>query len=272
MATAAWVVAACTSGGATRAAPTTLAAPTTTTVAITTTTTTTTSLPPATGALSAVRGKTIVIDPGHNGGNFSHPSIINQLVFVGNGTKACDTTGTETDSGYTEAAFTFDVATRLQELLQAAGAKVILTRTNNTGVGPCITQRAAIGNDAHADAALSIHADGGPPGGYGFQVLEPAPIPGYNTAIVAPSDRLGLDIRRDYQAATGEAFSTYVGKDALDVRSDLGGLNLSTVPKVFIECANMRNSTDAAKLESAAFRQQIAVGLAQALADFLAGQ
>ena len=84
--------------------------------------------------------------------------------------------------------------------------------------------------------------------------------------------RLGLDVRRDYQAATGEEFSTYVGKDALDVRSDLGGLNLSTVPKVFIECANMRNSADAALLESPAFRQKIALGLAQALADFLAGR
>jgi N-acetylmuramoyl-L-alanine amidase len=250
---------------------TTKAAITTTTVAPVSTTSTVAATTTSTSPSLLLQGKTIVIDPGHNGGNFLHPSVINQLVFVGNGTKACDTTGTETDSGYTEAAFNFDVALRLQALLVAAGAHVILTRTNNTGVGPCVTQRAAIGNDAHADAAISIHADGGPPGGYGFQVLEPAPIAGYNTAIVAPSDRLGLDVRRDYQSATGEAFSTYVGTDALDVRSDLGGLNLSTVPKVFIECGNMRNSTDAAKLESPAFRQEIAVGLAQAFADFLAG-
>jgi N-acetylmuramoyl-L-alanine amidase len=237
-----------------------------------TTSTSTTTLVPATGPLGAVHGKTIVLDPGHNGGNFSEPSVINRLVFVGNGSKACDTTGTETDSGYTEATFNFDVATRLAALLRTAGANVILTRPDNTGVGPCVTQRAAIANQAHADVALSIHADGGPPGGRGFQVLEPAPIAGYNTAIVAPSDRLGLDVRRDYQAATGEEFSTYVGTDALDVRSDLGGLNLSTVPKVFIECANMRNSADAALLESPTFRQRIAQGLAQALADFLAGR
>jgi N-acetylmuramoyl-L-alanine amidase len=219
-----------------------------------------------------VRGKTIAIDPGHNGDNYAHPSVINALVFVGNGSKACDTTGTETDDGYTESAFNFDVATRLAALLQAAGAKVVLTRSNDAGVGPCVTQRAAIGNAAHADAAISIHADGGPASGRGFQVLEPAPIAGYNTAIVAPSDRLGLDVRREYQAATGEEFSTYVGTNALEVRSDLGGLNLSTVPKVFIECANMRNAADAALLKSPAFRQKIAQGLAQAFADFLAGQ
>ncbi|MGH9124846.1 MAG: N-acetylmuramoyl-L-alanine amidase [Acidimicrobiales bacterium] len=79
-------------------------------------------------------------------------------------------------------------------------------------------------------------------------------------------------MRQDYQAATGEPFSTYYGTDALAVRSDLGGLNMSTVPKVFIECANMRNATDAALVESPDFRQKVAVGLAQALADFVAGR
>ena len=50
-------------------------------------------------------------------------------------------------------------------LFVAEGATVVLTRTSNTGVGPCVTERAAIGNRARADAAISIHADGGPPGG-----------------------------------------------------------------------------------------------------------
>ena len=74
------------------------------------------SAPPVTGALDlrAVNGKTIVIDAGHNGGNGAHPEIINKLVPMGTGMKACDTTGTETNSGYQEAAFTFDVALRLE--------------------------------------------------------------------------------------------------------------------------------------------------------------
>ena len=227
---------------------------------------------PATGALTTVRGKTIVIDPGHNGANFSHPSQIDQTVFVGNGSKACDTTGTSTNDGYTEAAYNFDVATRLAALLRAAGATVILTRPDNNGVGPCVTERAAIGNRAHADAAISIHADGGPSGGRGFHVIQPAPVAGYNTAIVAPSARLALDVRRDYQAATSMPFATYLaGGSGIETRSDLGGLNLSTVPKVFVETANMRNATDAALLENPAFRQKVAQGVAQAFADFLAG-
>ena len=43
------------------------------------------------------------IDPGHNGGNFSDPDFINKPVWNGREEEACDTTGTETDGGYTEA-------------------------------------------------------------------------------------------------------------------------------------------------------------------------
>lgn len=217
-------------------------------------------------------GDVVAIDPGHNGGNAAHPDIVNQLVNVITEQKPCDTTGTETDAGYPEHAFSFDVASRLAAILRKQGARVVLTRDNDTGTGPCITQRAAIGNRAHADAAISIHADGGPPGGTGFEVIEPGLVPGYTDKIIAPSRRLGLDIRAAYHTNTGEPYSDYLGTDGLDVRTDLGGLNLSAVPKVFIECANMRNSADAARLTSAAFRQRVAAALAAGLVAFLHGQ
>ena len=60
----------------------------------------------------------------------------------------------------------------------------------------------------------------------------------------------------------------YVGTDGLDVRSDLGGLNLSDVPKVLIETGNMRNATDAGRLESASYRQREALALARAIEQF----
>jgi N-acetylmuramoyl-L-alanine amidase len=225
---------------------------------------------PRAGSTLPLRGKTIVIDPGHNGSNWTHPEIINQLVNVITEWKPCDTTGTATDSGYTEHAFNFDVAMRLARLLRAEGARVVLTRTNDAGVGPCVTERAAIGNRAHAQAAISIHADGGPPGGFGFEVIEPGLVPGYNAEIIGPSQLLALAIRNAYHRITGESYSDYIGHEGLDVRTDLGGLNLSTIPKVFIECGNMRNPGDAARLMSAAFRQRIAAALAAGFTAFLA--
>src|SRR5699024_3998368 len=48
-----------------------------------------------------LEGKTIAIDPGHNGGNASHPDEISRQVPDGRGgTKACNTTGTSTNSDY----------------------------------------------------------------------------------------------------------------------------------------------------------------------------
>ena len=215
-------------------------------------------------------GQVIALDPGHNGANWSHPAIINRLVNVLTEWKACDTAGAQTDAGYAEHAFTFDVATRLARLLRAEGATVVLTRHNDHGVGPCVTQRAAIGNRAHADAAISIHADGGPPTGTGFEVISPGRIAGAPDApVIGSSGRLAVDIRNAYHRITGEPYSDYVGRRGLDVRTDLGGLNLSRVPKVFIECGNMPNAADAARLTSPRFRERIAVALAAGFTAFL---
>jgi N-acetylmuramoyl-L-alanine amidase len=225
--------------------------------------------PAATGG-DQLRGKTIVVDPGHNGRNWAHPSEVNRLVDAGTLRKACDTTGTSTRSGYREPAFTFDVATRLRSILRARGATVVLTRPSNAGWGPCITERAAIGNRAHADAALSIHADGGPASGRGFHVIYPPAIRGLTADIARPSKCLALAMRDAYGAGTGLPRATYLGGSGLSVRSDLGGLNLSDVPKVFVETGNMRNATDAALLERPAFRQRVARAIAAGVEQFLA--
>jgi N-acetylmuramoyl-L-alanine amidase len=265
------VAAACSGGGSKRAStqsPTSTSATSTSTSEPAAASSTTTKPTAPSGTLA---GKTIAIDPGHNGGNASHPDEINRQVDAVTEKKPCDTTGTATNDGYPESAYTFDVAQRLAALLRAGGARVVLTRTNDSGVGPCITERAVIGNQAHADAAVSIHADGGPATGRGFHVIEPALVAGHTEPILAPSRRLGEALRAAYLAGTGMPTSTYIGHDGIDVRSDLGGLNLSTVPKVFIECGNMRNATDAALLESPAFRQKAAAALLQGIVAFLNG-
>ena len=223
--------------------------------------------PTATGVLN---GKVVLVDPGHNGGNFSAASAINKLIWNGRENETCDTTGTETDGGYTEALFNWNVALYLTAYLRAEGSTVVLTRTSNTGVGPCVTERAAIGNVVHANAAVSIHADGGPPGGRGFAILEPV-ADGINDAIVAPSAILGADLRAAFEKGTGEPVSSYDGVNGIQPRDDLAGINLSTVPKVFIECANMRNPADAALVTSPRWQALAARAIAAGLASFWSG-
>jgi N-acetylmuramoyl-L-alanine amidase len=213
-------------------------------------------------------GKVILIDPGHNGGNFAAASVINRLIWNGRESETCDTSGAETDAGYTEALFNWRVALYLTADLRAAGATVVLTRTSDTGVGPCVTERAALGNEVHANAAVSIHADGGPPGGRGFAILEPV-ADRINNAIVGPSAVLGADLRAAFAAGTGERVSSYDGVNGLQPRDDLAGINLSTVPKVFIECANMRNAADATLVTSARWQARAARAIAAGLTAFV---
>jgi N-acetylmuramoyl-L-alanine amidase len=222
-------------------------------------------------AARPLAGKIVGIDPGHNGGNFADPSYIDHLIWNGREWETCNTTGTETDSGYTEARFNFRVATFLRRDLRHDGARVVITRTNNHGVGPCVNRRAAIINRGHANVAIDIHADGGPASGRGFAVLEPV-SDGPNDKVITSSERFGRDVRRALLAGTSMPESTYDGIHGIQPRDDLAGLNLTRVPEVLIETGNMRNSTDARLLTSARFQRLIAKALEAAIIRFLRGR
>lgn len=227
------------------------------------------------GGGAALDGRVVVLDPGHNPTNREHPGAIARQVSAGGQRKECDTTGTATNSGYAEAAFTLDVSRRVRKLLEHHGARVVLTHDGDRPYGPCVDERANIGNTAHADAAVSVHADGAGTGQRGFHVILPASVragAADTSAITGPSRRLGTRLASRFAAATGTAPADYVAEGTgLAVRDDLGGLNLSKVPKVFIECGNMRDPGDAAELTDARWRQRAATGIAHGVTDFLKG-
>jgi len=213
-------------------------------------------------------GKIVGIDPGHNGGNFSHPADLAKQIWNGRAMEDCDTTGAETDAGYTEARFTFRVARFLREDLRRAGARVVMTRHTNTGVGPCVDQRSRILNHGDAQVSIDIHGDGGPPGGRGFAILLPVPD-GPNNHVIGSSARFGRDLKRAFLAGTRMPVSNYDGVAGFQPRDDLAGLNLTTMPKVLIEVGNMRNATDAAMMVSTGFQRRAARAMAAAIITFL---
>src|SRR5262249_7245912 len=83
----------------------------------------------------ALAGKRIMIDPGHGG---SDPGV--------------------TAEGHSEAELVFDLASRLEGRLTAAGVGAYLTRGRDNGFTEA--ERAALANDLGADLLISLHMDG----------------------------------------------------------------------------------------------------------------
>lgn len=229
-------------------------------------------VPGPTVAVQPLKGKVVGIDPGHNGRNHTDPAFLAQQVWNGREWENCDTSGASTDGSapYTEALFNFRVASYLKADLIKAGAKVVMTRTSNDGLGPCVTKRAFILNQGHANVAVDIHADGAYCAGCrGFAILEPVALKGWNDKVTGSSRSFGADVKAAMLAHTKMPVSDYDGKNGIAYRSDLAGLNLTKVPKVLIEVGNMKNATDAKMLTSATFQQQVARTLLAAIIKFL---
>ena len=225
-------------------------------------------LPTSSGAL---KGVVIALDPGHDIGNGTHSRQVNATHWVGF-TKACNTTGTATNSGYAEASYTFDVAARLRRLLTAAGATVVVTRDRNTldTYGPCIGARGAFGKQQHAAFMVQIHADGGPAAGHGFHTIVPASSSLGSTRLTARQDQVLAKAMIAGMKSGGFSPATYLSTP-LQVRTDQGAMTVSQVPIVTVETLNMRNSGDAAVATSSKGRQRVANALYLGILRYAAG-
>jgi N-acetylmuramoyl-L-alanine amidase len=109
-------------------------------------------------------------------------------------------------------------------------------------------------NRAHANVAIDIHADGGP--ARRPRLRDP------RAGRRRPNDQV---IGASSGSAADAALPATDHRDAGEhlrrrrrhrlPRDNLAGLNLTTVPKVLIECGNMRNATDAALLVPPSFQR-----------------
>jgi len=217
-------------------------------------------------------GKLIVIDPGHQLGN-SNPRFAKQMAqttFNGSIVKGCNTTGTATNAGLPEATFTWRVARHLKRQLEAAGARVELTRSTNSrdDWGPCVWDRAGLANRLDADAMISVHADGAPASGRGFFAIAPALIPGWTDDVVTADRRLARSMIAGMSAA-GATPSNYI-RNQLLISRDTTSLNLSNVPTTTIELGNMRNAAEARRMSTAAGQRQYARWLYAGIARYFA--
>ncbi|WP_184439351.1 Rv3717 family N-acetylmuramoyl-L-alanine amidase [Mycobacterium sp. AZCC_0083] len=219
---------------------------------------------PNAAAAAGIAGMIVFLDPGHNGAN---DASINRQVPTGRGgTKECQTTGTTTAGGFPEHTFNWDVVLQLRAALDQLGVRTAMSRGNDNALGPCVDERAAMADALNPDAIVSIHADGGPPGGHGFHVNYSNPP--LNDAQSGPAVQLAT-MMRDQLVAAGLTPSTYMGSNGLCGRADLAGLNLARHPSILVEMGNMKNANDAAQMESAGGRAAYAAAAARGITSYL---
>lgn len=220
-------------------------------------------------------GKTIFLDPGHQGGADGH-DLSKPVPDGRGGTKPCQTTGATSINGVPEHTINWDIAQLVRTGLEAQGAKVVLSRGDDTGWGGCIDERAAAASAAGADVAVSLHADStsasADPAKRGFHMIVPTlPLP--DTAISqvqATGGRAASDLMRDSFVEAGIAPANYGGVvNGIQTRPDIAAVNLTKVPAVFIEMGNLSNPAEAEALTSREGAAKYALAITDGITSFV---
>ncbi|MFM9376832.1 N-acetylmuramoyl-L-alanine amidase [Gordonia sp. VNK21] len=229
-------------------------------------------------APATLSGRTVFLDPGHQGSSAGH--ALNQQVPDGRGgTKDCQTSGATSLFGEKkkEHTITWEVTQLVKAALEREGARVVLSRNDDTGWGGCVDERAAAAGAARADLAVSVHADstsGKPDNGKsGFHLIVPKlPIPDAQVNSVQSGEgRKASTTMRDAMVQAGFKPSNYTGSNGLQTRSDIAGANLTKVPLVFLEMGNLSNEKEANALSSASGEAKYAVAITNGIKSYLAG-
>lgn len=203
---------------------------------------------------TALAGKTIFLDPGHQA-SAAGRSLSAQVSDGRGGKKDCQTTGATGVNGAKEHTVNWQVTQLVKAGLESQGARVVLSRPDDVGWGGCVDERAAAASRSGAAVAVSLHADSTSRGAdgakKGFHMIVPSlPIPDATVNRVQSGEgRKASTVMRDSFLAAGFPSANYAGvNNGIQTRPDIAAVNLTKVPAVFIEMGNLSNPAEAAAL------------------------
>jgi N-acetylmuramoyl-L-alanine amidase len=212
--------------------------------------------------------KIIVLDPGHGGGD---PGTENKRV------------------GVTEKTFALDVALRVKKTLESRGWQVLLTRVDDRELSPVkrtdLQMRDDFANKNKADLFLSIH--------FNSVERDPERVTGVETYTMSPqfmlstgneekddmTDKLFPSNKLDFANLLfgvqihRAMLATLKTPDRGFKRGRRSVLRFLECPGALVECGYLSNNTEARRVATPEFRQQIAEAIAsgvQAYANTLA--
>jgi N-acetylmuramoyl-L-alanine amidase len=180
-----------------------------------------------------LKGKTIVVDAGHGGKD-----------------PGSQGTGFSTMA---EKKINLAIATEVAQQLKAKGAKVIMTRTSDRFIE--LEDRAATADRYRADLFVAIHSNSNPDSSRRGAVVYTSRQPSHLSMVAA------MVIDRAIRNA---------GIPSDTDRADYKVLVLHSRPAVLIECGYLSNNSDCRRLNSSAYRTQIAGAIVSGVSSYFA--
>ena len=226
---------------------------------------------------TSLAGKTVFLDPGHQGSAAGH-NLSAQVPDGRGGKKDCQTTGATGVNGVAEHTINWNVAQLVKAGLESQGAKVVLSRADDTGWGGCVDERAAAASRSGAAVAVSLHADSTTVGAdstrKGFHMIVPSlPVPDATVnKVQGDGGRKASTAMRDAFVKAGFSPANYAGvKDGIQTRSDVAAVNLTKVPAVFIEMGNLSNPQEAAALSGKDGELKYSMAITDGIINYVKG-
>jgi N-acetylmuramoyl-L-alanine amidase len=185
------------------------------------------STPPST----SVAGEVITIDPGHGAHD---PGA--------------------TANGAQEKEVVLDIALRVEAKLRAAGANVVMTRSDDTYVE--LEERANIANRAKASSFVSIHANAGPSSAHGAETYW------------LNSEETSEDSKKMAAAIQKHLIGELNTNDRGVKTANFSVLRNTDMPAALVETGFLTNEEEAKKMKADDFREKAAKGIYKGIIEY----